>query len=205
MKFKVGGLDPDEDAERFRAAREAAGGGFVLAVDANQAWSPRRGDRFARLSRTSVSRWFEEPCRWHNDRRAMRDVRYGGGVPVCAGQSELSAGGCRDLMEAGAIDVCNFDASWSGGPTEWRRVAAIALAYDVRWATTRSRRSRATCSPRSRTAPTSSASIPTATRSGGTWSPTGRRSIDGTIELGEGPGLGWELDADYIDAHRVTA
>jgi L-alanine-DL-glutamate epimerase-like enolase superfamily enzyme len=39
--------------------------------------------------------------------------------------------GCHDLMEAGAIDVCNFDASWSGGPTAWRRAAAIALAYDV--------------------------------------------------------------------------
>ena len=28
-------------------------------------------------------------------------------------------------MMSGAIDVCNFDASWGGGPTEWRRVAAL--------------------------------------------------------------------------------
>ena len=34
-------------------------------------------------------------------------------------------------MVEGAIDVCNFDSSWSGGPTEWRRVAAAALALDV--------------------------------------------------------------------------
>jgi hypothetical protein len=61
----------------------------------------------------------------------MRDVRFSAGVRVCAGQSEFSAAGCRNLMEAGAIDVCNFDASWSGGPTEWRRVAALALSYDV--------------------------------------------------------------------------
>jgi hypothetical protein len=78
--------------------------------------------------------WFEEPCQWQNDRRAMRDVRLAAGVPVCAGQSEFSAAGCRDLMETGSIDYCNFDSSWSGGPTEWRRAASIASVYDVRMA-----------------------------------------------------------------------
>ena len=58
-------------------------------------------------------------------------MRAIGGIPVCAGQTELSVSGCRDLMEAGAIDVCNFDSSWSGGPTAWRRCAAVAHAYDV--------------------------------------------------------------------------
>ncbi len=38
-------------------------------------------------------------------------------------------------MEAGAIDVCNFDASWSGGPTEpGGGCAAVAHAYDVEMA-----------------------------------------------------------------------
>ena len=35
------------------------------------------------------------------------------------------------LMEVGAIDFCNFDASWSGGPTVWRRMAAVAGTYGV--------------------------------------------------------------------------
>ena len=34
-------------------------------------------------------------------------------------------------MGLGAIDVCNFDASWSGGPTAWRRMAAVATTYGV--------------------------------------------------------------------------
>ena len=41
-KFKVGGLAPESDAERVRAARAAAGPGFVLAVDANRGWSVAR-------------------------------------------------------------------------------------------------------------------------------------------------------------------
>src|SRR5207248_2961835 len=128
------GLSPVEDAERFRAARRAAGDDFVLAADANQAWTPAEAIRFARLVEDCDLRWFEEPCRWHNDRRAMRDVRFAAGVAVCAGQSEYSAAGCLQLMVDGAIDVCNFDSSWSGGPTEWRRVAAMALALDVQMA-----------------------------------------------------------------------
>jgi hypothetical protein len=39
--------------------------------------------------------WFEEPCQWQTDRRAMRHVHFAGGVAVCAHQSELSAAGCR--------------------------------------------------------------------------------------------------------------
>ena len=76
-------------------------------------------------------RWFEEPTRWHADFRGLRDVRMRGNVDVAAGQSEISRVGMREMMAAGAIDVCNYDASWGGGPTEWRRIAALASAFDV--------------------------------------------------------------------------
>src|SRR5262245_53434986 len=104
MKFKVGGLSPEEDARRFREARQAAGDDFVLMADANQGWSIEEAVRFAHLVEDCDLYWFEEPCHWANDRRAMRDVRLLAGVRVCAGQTELSAAGCRDLIELGAID-----------------------------------------------------------------------------------------------------
>ena len=56
------------------------------------------------------------------------------GIPVAAGQSEISASAARDLMVDGAIDVCNFDSSWGGGPTEWRRVAAMAQVFGIQMA-----------------------------------------------------------------------
>ena len=168
MKFKVGGLTPEEDARRFRTARDAAGPDFVLMADANQAWSPRDAIRFAQLVEDCDLYWFEEPCRWHNDARAMRDVRHAAGVRVCAGQSEFSAAGCRDLMDAGRSTSATStrpgrEARPSGGGSpRWRSPTTS------RWVTTRSRRSPRTCSARSRTARSSSASTPTATRSGGT-------------------------------------
>jgi L-alanine-DL-glutamate epimerase-like enolase superfamily enzyme len=204
LKFKVGGLEPEQDAERFRAAREAAGSDFLLCADANQAWTPDQAMRFARLVEDCDLVWLEEPCRWHNDRRALRDVRFTTGVKVCAGQSEYSAGGCRDLMVEGAIDFCNFDASWSGGPTEWRRVAAMALAFDVRMAH----------HEEPQVASHLLASIPHGMfvecfhpdRDPIWWNLIANRPplVDGTIQLSDRPGLGWELDADFIEAHRVA-
>jgi D-galactarolactone cycloisomerase len=133
-KFKVGGRTPEEDAARARLMREMIGPDFIMAVDANQGYSLRDAVRFANLTKDCNFVWFEEPCGWTNDRTAMRDVRLMTGMPVCGGQSETTPIGVRDLMVTGAIDICNFDASWSGGPTQWRRVAGMGALYGVRMA-----------------------------------------------------------------------
>ncbi|HEX3803876.1 MAG TPA: mandelate racemase/muconate lactonizing enzyme family protein [Solirubrobacteraceae bacterium] len=203
MKFKVGGLSPEEDAVRFKRARAAAGPDFVLAADANQGWTPGDAVRFARLVENHDLLWFEEPCGWHNDRAGMRDVRYQSGARVCAGQSEFSAAGCRELMAAGAIDVCNFDSSWSGGPTEWRRVAGIAQSFDVMMG--------------HHEEPQVSSHLLASIPHGGYvecfhpdrdpiwWGLIANRPPlrDGLLELTDAPGLGWELDTDYITHHQV--
>jgi D-arabinonate dehydratase len=132
LKLKVGGLTPKQDAARAEVVRRTGGDGFTLAVDANQNWSRQEAIEFARLTYDLNLAWFEEPCRWDNDRREMAIVRAITGVPISAGQSELSRYGCRDLMIQNAVDICNFDASWGGGPTEWRRVAALASCFDVK-------------------------------------------------------------------------
>jgi L-alanine-DL-glutamate epimerase-like enolase superfamily enzyme len=204
LKLKVGGLEPAADAERARAARRAGGDGFILAADANQAWTPQEAIRFSRLVEDVGLVWLEEPCRWHNDLRAMRDVRYATGVRICAGQSEYSASGCGDLIVRGAVDVCNFDASWSGGPTEWRRVAAIAHAFDVKMAH----------HEEPQVASHLLASIPHGTfvecfhpdRDPVWWGLIANRPalLDGQIELGDRPGLGWELDLDFVEAYRLS-
>ncbi|VCU71721.1 L-Ala-D/L-Glu epimerase [Pigmentiphaga humi] len=131
LKLKIGGKTPAEDALRAEAVRKAGGDAFTLACDANQGWTREQALEFVRRTRDLNLAWFEEPCRWDNDRADMAVVRAVGGVPTAAGQSELSRFGCRDLLTAGAIDICNFDASWGGGPTEWRRVAMMASAFNV--------------------------------------------------------------------------
>jgi len=131
-KFKVGGRSPEVDAERLRRLRATVGPAFTVTVDANQGWTLDEAVRFARLTTDCGIRWFEEPCRWTNDRQWLRDVRYMTGLAVCAGQSETTGQGVRELIAGGSVDVCNLDASWSGGPTFWRRVAGMAALYGVR-------------------------------------------------------------------------
>lgn len=204
MKFKIGGLTPEEDVVRVREARRAGGSDFALAVDANQAWSPAEAIRFSRMAEDLDLLWFEEPCHWQNDRRSMREVRARGPIPVCAGQTEFSAAGCRDLMETGSIDFCNFDSSWSGGPTEWRRVAAMATTFDVRMAH----------HEEPHVAAHLLASIPHGTyleyfhpMRDPIWHnliANAPSLVDGRIRLSESPGLGWELDRDYIAKYRVA-
>lgn len=204
MKFKIGGMSPEDDAKRFKEARKVGGDNFRIAVDANQGYTPAQAIEFSKLVADDNLLWFEEPCIWQNDKKGMRDVRYAGSVAVCAGQSEFSAAGCRDLMEAGSIDFCNFDSSWSGGPTEWRKVAAMATVYDVKMAHHEEAQVSAHLL----------ASIPHGTYveyfhpdRDPIWHNllANRPQLkDGHIQLNDNPGLGWELDRDYIRKYRIS-
>jgi L-alanine-DL-glutamate epimerase-like enolase superfamily enzyme len=136
MKFKIGGVTPAEDLERLKVAVEVGGPDFRLMVDANQGYDLAQAIQFVRLAAAAgiELEWFEEPVRWYNDKRWLRDVRLATGIPVTAGQSEYRIDGVRDLITEGAVDLCNFDSSWGGGPSIWRRVAAICAAFGVKMA-----------------------------------------------------------------------
>lgn len=204
MKFKIGGRTPEEDAERLHRAFTSVRDGFRFVVDANQGYDLRQAIRFVDLVREFVQlEWFEEPCRWRNDHRDMANFRAMTGVPVGAGQSEISAGAMRDMMVANAIDVSNFDASWGGGPTEWRRVAAMAHTFSVRLGH----------HEEPQVAGHLLASQPHGTfvevfnpsRDPVFWNMVVNRPavIDGCITLPDAPGLGWQLDEDFIERFRV--
>jgi len=203
VKFKVGGRRPAEDAERVRAAREALGPDAALMVDANQGWDRADAVDFGQRVADLDIRWFEEPCRWTNDRRWMRDVRYQTGIPVCAGQSETTLQGIRNLIVDDAIDVSNFDASWSGGPTIWRKAAGLAAAFGVQLGH----------HEEPQVSSQLLASVPNHTfvecfdeeRDPFFWrlSDISTRVHDGRYHLPERPGFGIELDWDYVERHLV--
>jgi D-arabinonate dehydratase len=130
-KFKVGGLSPRADAERVQAARAAAGPDFLLAVDANRGWSAEQAIEFARLVEPLHIRWFEEPCHWHDDAAQMARVRARVAIPITAGQSEITSSGVRRLIDAGAVDIVNYDASEGGGVSDWRRAAALCATAGI--------------------------------------------------------------------------
>jgi L-alanine-DL-glutamate epimerase-like enolase superfamily enzyme len=207
MKFKVGGRPPSEDVARLLRARKHAGDDFLFVVDANQGYTVSEALDFVAATRDAgvELRWFEEPTRWHSDFRGLRDVRLRGNVNVAAGQSEISRVGMREMMVNGAIDVSNFDASWGGGPTEWRRVASLAAAFDVQLGHHEEPHLSAHLL----------ASVPHGTyveafspaRDPIFWNMLENRPalVDGAFPLSDEPGLGWHLDASFIERHRADA
>jgi L-alanine-DL-glutamate epimerase-like enolase superfamily enzyme len=110
----------------------------------------------------------------------------------------------RDLIAGGAVDVCNFDASWSGGPTIWRKVAGLAAAYGVAMGH----------HEEPQIAAHLLASVPHGTyvecfdqdRDPVYWGLFANRPAlrDGLYRLPDGPGFGLELDAAFIARHRVA-
>ena len=205
MKFKIGGEPPEVDAARLARARRHVGDDFLFVVDANQGYTVHEALTFVAAVRAEdiELRWFEEPTRWHADFRGLRDVRLRGNVDVAAGQSEISRVGMREMIATGAIDVCNFDASWGGGPTEWRRVAALAAV--VR------RRARPPRGGPGLVAPAGvgaarhlrrgvlAGARPDLLADDRQPAAAGRRPVPAAGR----PGLGWVLDEDFIAKHRV--
>ena len=202
-KMKVGGASPEADADRFMAMADAAGDDFILMADANQGYTLDEALAFLeRIDRQKLT-WFEEPVRWYHDRTWQRDVRYQGRVPIAAGQSETSRQGVRELLETGSIDVCNYDASWAGGPTEWRRVAGMASAYGVRMA--HHEESQLSGHLLASVEDVGPVEVFAPDRDPLVWAihAQGLRVEGGTYQVPTGPGLGLELDWDWIESHRV--
>ena len=132
VKMRVGVMDGDVDTSvaRVAAARAALGPGIDLMVDAHGTFSPSEAKRFAAGVERFGVRWFEEPVS-ADDRRGATSVRASTTIPIAAGESEFTRFDFRDLIELDAVDVLQPDLAICGGPTEGRRIAALAEAYQL--------------------------------------------------------------------------
>ena len=130
VKLKPGRppFTPAEDAEWVHIVRDAVGPDFMIQADANLRWNVDDAIDFGQRVQDVNLRWLEEPCR---TRREMARVRAATGLPICAGQSEITIDGAHYLMVEDAIDVCNYDPGYGCGPTAWRKVYGLASSFGV--------------------------------------------------------------------------
>ncbi len=133
VKMKVG-TRPEEDLARVVAARRAIGESVALYVDANGAYSRKQALAFAhRFAGVDVA-WFEEPVS-SDDLEGLRLIRDAAppGVDVAAGEYGYDLVYFRRMLEAGAVDVLQADATRCAGASEFLRAAALAAAHQVRF------------------------------------------------------------------------
>lgn len=131
VKMKVG-RDPARDIERVRAARDAIGPDVALFVDANGAYARKQAlywtERYAEVD----VRWFEEPVSSDDldGLRLLRD-RAPAHMDIAAGEYGYDVFYFRRMLDAGAVDVLQADATRCGGFTGLLKAAGLCDARSL--------------------------------------------------------------------------
>jgi L-alanine-DL-glutamate epimerase-like enolase superfamily enzyme len=131
VKMKIG-RDTTADPARVRAAREAIGRDVELFVDANGACDRKRALRLAEAFVDADVRWFEEPVSSDDleGLRLLRD-RAPARIEIAAGEYGYDVQYFRRMLDAGAVDVLQADATRCCGLTGFLRVGALCDAACV--------------------------------------------------------------------------
>lgn len=131
VKMKVGS-EPEQDPERVRLARDVIGPQPALFVDANGAYDRKQALAMAETFAEAGVSWFEEPVT-SEDLSGLRLLRDRLPAPI-----ELSAGEYghddvyfRRMLEAGAVDVLQADATRCGGISGFLAVGALCAAFKI--------------------------------------------------------------------------
>lgn len=131
VKIKVG-RDPVRDIERVRQARQVIGDGASLYVDANGAYTCRQALQQAQAFIGSGVGWLEEPVP-SDDLAGLNFIRERtpGGIQVAAGEYGYDLVYFRRMLDAGAVDVLQADATRCGGITGFINAGRLCEAYGV--------------------------------------------------------------------------
>ena len=129
VKMKVG-REPERDRARVRAARAAAGKA-ALFVDGNGAYTRKQALQLGRAFWDEGGvQWFEEPVS-SDDLVGLRELVGELPMDVAAGEYGYSPWYFRRMLEAGAVDVLQADATRCGGYTGFLAAAALCDAYGL--------------------------------------------------------------------------
>lgn len=131
VKMKIG-RDPEQDVKRVKAAREAVGPQTALYVDANGAYSRKQALSMAEEFVEFDVTWFEEPVT-SDDLEGLRLIRDRApmGMDIAAGEYGYDVVYFKRMLDAGAVDVQQADATRCAGISEFLRVGALCDAANL--------------------------------------------------------------------------
>jgi L-alanine-DL-glutamate epimerase-like enolase superfamily enzyme len=126
IKLKVGGPNPEADADRVSRVREALGEDIWLGVDANQRYDYATALSMGRFFEEEMGiDWFEEPtsCEDIAGHARLADKLE---VPIALGETLFGIDEFENYLARSAVDVVQPDVTRVGGLTNWLKVAALA-------------------------------------------------------------------------------
>ena len=201
----------ESDTERARALRAALGSDVALLADANCRYSVSDVRAMLPVLAETGAGWLEEPFPPYQDRSWRSAGSITAGVlPLAAGENCYTRYEFQRLIDAGAVSVVQPDLSRCGGITEALRIAALASGAGL-----------PVCTHGCHTGLNFAASVHYLASVENGWYFEADGSTDnplrtdacsvsytlsgaGTVTPLDGPGLGVEVDEDYLRAHPLT-
>jgi L-fuconate dehydratase len=130
IKLKVGG-SVDDDIRRMGVAREAVGPDIAIAIDANQSWDVDEAITWVGKLAEYQPYWIEEPTS-PDDILGHAAIRQAvDPVLVATGEHVANRVIFKQLLQAGAIDILQIDATRVGGVNENVAILLLAAKFGV--------------------------------------------------------------------------
>lgn len=133
MRFGWGPKDgPEgvrENLRRVEALREVIGADVDLMLEAYMGWNLEYAKRIIPKLRRFEPRWLEEPV-IPDDIGGYAELNAMG-IPISGGEHEFTLLGCKQLLDAKAVSVLQYDTNRVGGITAAQKINALAEAYQV--------------------------------------------------------------------------
>nr|WP_236038897.1 L-fuconate dehydratase [Ktedonobacter robiniae] len=130
FKLKVG-VSPEDDARRARIMREEIGPQNLLMMDANQVWEVDEAIEHMRDLAQFQPWWIEEPTSPDDILGHARIAQALAPIHVATGEHVQNRIVFKQLLQAGAIGVCQIDACRLGGVNEVLAVLLMAAKCGV--------------------------------------------------------------------------
>ncbi len=188
----------------FTELRSAVGPDFDLMMDCLGNFSLQAAHRLIEKVYDLKLLFVEEPVNSDSPRSLVELRRAWPGVRIAAGERQLTRWGVREWLELGAVDVLQVDITHCGGISELLRIASMAEMYNLKVA------------PHNPYGPVALAANLHACAAMPNFLTLehwryyslfndvqnyGPKVTDGYLELPTNPGLGVDLNWEYIDKH----
>ncbi|MCX6621996.1 MAG: mandelate racemase/muconate lactonizing enzyme family protein, partial [Acidobacteria bacterium] len=199
VKIKVGRGTLDDDIRRIRIALDLCGRQRRVMVDANQVFNRNEALRRGRVYQEMGCYWYQEPLPPH-DRDGYAELAHSLDIRIATGENEYTKYGFLELLKRGAADVVQPDNRRAGGLTEWMEIGAVADAFGVELAS----HGGGPTNLHMLLAMPNAVYMETGSLKGGSSSQVeSLRMVDGAALAPTTPGMGSELNPDWIRRYKV--
>ena len=209
VKFHMGGrmsrnLDtyPGRTETLLTRAREKLGANTILMADANGSYDVPNGIRIGRLLESLNYAFYEEPCPFE-EWSETQAVRQGLKIPIAFGEQQFSLWQFHWMLTNGVMDIVQPDINYNGGLIRAKRVARIAerlgktiVPHNTQTgATSVNILQFASCTKNATPFMEYPWRAPQKTPA---WYKPDFKIVDGKIRVPTAPGMGLEIDPDYL-------